>query len=61
MNNRSPKPRFSKYKKCSNLLLFIKMNKSKPIKNEKKKKKNENQMSLSMMMVICIKQHLRKI
>ena len=39
MNNRSPKPRFSKYKKCSNLLLFIKMNKSKPIKNEKKQKK----------------------
>ena len=47
MNNRSPKPRYSKYKKCRNLMLFIKMNESKPIKNEKKrKKKYENQMKM---------------
>ena len=56
MNNRSPKPRYSKYKKCRNLMLFIKMNESKPIKNEKKKKKekiwkpdeNEKQIGLGM-------------
>ena len=54
MNNRSPKPRYSKYKKCRNLMLFIKMNESKPIKNEKKKEKiwkpdeNEKQIGLDM-------------